>query len=67
MPVFVQVKCEGHRGALCVRNCGGHFRAGVGSEGPGVLHRLNRLGATAALSSRSEGVHSGGTSLRAKE
>lgn len=47
-PVIVRVKCEGHRGALCVRNCGATTKSVWGVGGPGVLHTLNGLGATAA-------------------
>lgn len=48
MPVFVQVKCEGRWGVLCVRNCGAITESACAVRG-WVLHRLNRLGATAAF------------------
>lgn len=48
MPVFVQVKCEGHWGVLCVRSCGATTESAWGVRGLG-LHRLNWWGATAAF------------------
>lgn len=50
MPVFVQVKCGGRWGVLCVRNCGATTESACAVRG-WVLHRLNRLGHS-GLSSR---------------
>lgn len=68
MPVFVQVKCGGRWGVLCVRNCGATTESACAVRG-WVLHRLNRLGATAAFLQEwgSAFWANSGMSLRAEE